>query len=276
MVDLRLVTKMQYSIDTINNSPFRKTRGIKSIYIFLSPQLLFSDKIYLLPHYAVAVTVMVSLTVSFSVVVAVTVKIWLGGMGVMMRGPSDVVEDEDGEEGVGSGAGGGSSDDADGVVVGVASGVDAGASGEDGDGGGDGSCEGSRVEVVDVDGCAEGSGVGVVDGDGCAGGSTGGVEEEAGCADVELSGEGGEELLGAAGGVGAADAEVASDAEEAFEELGTTGSGTADVAGTWGASLGASVAMTVVNDVTITTGGTCKDSDGTARAAELATGGTAS
>jgi hypothetical protein len=56
-------------------------------------------------RYAVTVTltVAVSVTVSFSVAVTVTVKIWLGAIGVMMRGPSDVGE---GAAGGGDGAGG--------------------------------------------------------------------------------------------------------------------------------------------------------------------------
>lgn len=44
------------------------------------------------------VTVAVSVTVSFSVAVTVTVKIWLSGIGVMTKGPSEV------EDGVGAGA----------------------------------------------------------------------------------------------------------------------------------------------------------------------------
>lgn len=178
-----------------------------------------------------AVTVTVSLIVSFSVFVAVsvTVNTWLGGMGVMMSGPSEVVvEEEIEEEGVGSGGGGGDGDDDDDDEVdealvgaggdGVTFDVDTGAVGEDG--------------AEDGVGCTEADAGGVVEEDGCTGGSGDGAKEEVGLANVELFGKEDEgELVGFAGGIGSADDEAVSEAEETADELDTTGSGTADVAG---------------------------------------------
>lgn len=175
-----------------------------------------------------AVTVTVSLTVSFSVLVAVsvTVNTWLGGIGVMMSGPSEVVDEEeeiDEEEGVGSGDGEGGNDDAEETLVGA-----------DGDGVtfdvDVGVCEGVGVE--DGVGVAEVDGGGVVEEDCCTGGPGGGAEEEVGLTSVELSGKDGEgELVGFVKGIDTASDEVVSEAEETTDELGTAGSGTTEVAG---------------------------------------------
>ena len=56
-----------------------------------------------------AVTVAVTVTVSFSVTVSVTVNIWLGGIGVMIKGPSEVNDDAEGS-GTGSTDVGGGAD----------------------------------------------------------------------------------------------------------------------------------------------------------------------
>ncbi|KAA8626565.1 hypothetical protein PtrV1_02245 [Pyrenophora tritici-repentis] len=98
--------------------------------------------------------------------------------------------------------------------------------------------------------CMELSGVGVVVASAVDEGATGGVDVGSRVADAED---------GAAGGVGS---EALRDglvyADDGAAELGTTGAGAADAAGTSGVGDG----ITVVNDVTIITGGICSDADG--------------
>ncbi|KAI4942053.1 hypothetical protein J4E91_010441 [Alternaria rosae] len=177
----------------------------------------------------------------------------------MISGPSDVVD-----EGAGSGCG----DAEDGISVGAGAGgfgtasdVDAVADAETAGGG----------AIEEEDGCAEDSGGSSMegeDGDGCAeleeaGGILIATEDDsvdvgAGTSDVKDDGAG-------SVGVGSAtpEDELASTEDEAAE-LGMTGSGTAEETGISGARLGsgAAVGMTVVYDVTITTGGTWRDADG--------------
>ena len=178
---------------------------------------------------------------------------------MIISGPSDVVD-----EGTGSGCGGPD----DGISVGTGAGgvgtvsdVDAVADAETSGGG----------AIDDEDGCAEDSGGGAMEGeedDGCAelegaGGMLGATEDDsvsvgAGMSDVKDDGAG-------SLGVGSAtpDDGLASIEDEAAE-LGMTGSGTMEETGISGAPLGCGVAvgMTVVYDVTITTGGTWRDADG--------------
>jgi hypothetical protein len=172
----------------------------------------------------------------------------------MISGPSDVVDE---------GAGSGSDDVEDGISVdfggvGTASDVDAVTSG------------GGAIEEEE-EGCDEASGGGTMDdGDGDGDGSTElstaldvvGVTEDdvdavgvgAGISDIEDDGAG-------AVGVGSATSEdeLAVEDDEAIE-LGTTGSGIAEDIVTsevvLGSKVGVGVGMTVVYDVTITTGGT--------------------
>lgn len=166
----------------------------------------------------------------------------------MMSGPSDVDVVVEEEEDVGSGGGA----DVGEALVGVgedgaAFDVGAGASGIDevGDG----------VGFSDVSDGGGGGGTAVEEGDGAGAGTV----DEVGWAWAEVCGEEEAEL----GGAGAGGGEVGLGAEEMAEELGATGSGAAEVAGTSGAVLGCAEAMTVVKDVMMTTGGICKDCDGT-------------
>ena len=145
--------------------------------------------------------------------------------------------------------------------VGTASDVDAVADAETAGGG----------AIEDEEGCTEDSGGGAIegeDGDDCAelpeaGGMLGATEDDgvsvgAGMSDVKDDGAG---SLGV--GTATPEEELASIEDEAAE-LGMTGSGTAEETGISGAPLGCGVAvgMTVVYDVTITTGGTWRDADG--------------
>ena len=177
----------------------------------------------------------------------------------MISGPSDVVD-----EGTGSGCGGpddGISVGAGAGGVGTASDVDAVADAETAGGG----------AMEDGDGCAEDSGGGAIDEGadvGCAelegaGGMLGAEEDDsvgvgAGISDVKDDGAG---LVGV--GIATSEDEAAS-VEDKATELDMTGSGTAEETGISGAPLGCGVAvgMTVVYDVTITTGGTWRDADG--------------
>ena len=175
----------------------------------------------------------------------------------MISGPSDVVDE-------GTASGGGCADDGNSVGaggVGTASDVEAVADAETSGGG----------AIEDEEGCTEDSGGVAMD-----------VEADVGCA--ELEGAGG--MLGAteddgvsvgaemsdvnddgAGSVGvgiATSEDEAASVEDKATELDMTGSGTAEETGISGAPLGCGVAvgMTVVYDVTITTGGTWRDADG--------------
>jgi len=174
----------------------------------------------------------------------------------MINGPSDVADEGtgsgcgDAEDGISVGAGG----------VGTASDVDAVADAETSGGG-----------AMDEEGCTEDSGGGAIDeyaGDGWAelegaGGMLGVAEEDsvgvgAGISDVKDDGTGSVSV-----GTATSEDETAS-VEDKATELDMTGSGTAEEMDISGAPLGSGVAvgMTVVYDVTITTGGTWRDADG--------------
>jgi hypothetical protein len=232
------------------------------------------------PHYAVTVTVLVSFTVSFSVAVTVTVKIWLGGMGVMISGPSAVEEGtgaDSGEEGsgapVGTGisavseVGSGAGDEA-GGASGVEEGTGSGAGGEEekasvGAGGpGTSDVEGEASGTEEEVGCTGVSGGGSIEEDGCVetwgisvvildGDSAGGADGT-GISDVE------DETTGGVGiGSATCDEETIAYVEDG---IGSSGSGTADETGT-SVGSGTGAGVTVVNDVMITTGGTCKEGE---------------
>ncbi|KAI4931568.1 hypothetical protein J4E85_004162 [Alternaria conjuncta] len=175
----------------------------------------------------------------------------------MINGPSDVVD-----EGTGSGCGG--ADDGISVGaggVGTASDVDAVADAETAGGG----------AIEDEEDCAEDSCGGAIegeDGDGCAelegaGGMLGAAEDDSvgvGTGNFDVKDDGAGSV-----GVGIATSEdEAASVEDKATELDMTGSGTAEETGISGAPLGCGVAvgMTVVYDVTITTGGTWRDADG--------------
>jgi hypothetical protein len=97
--------------------------------------------------------------------------------------------------------------------------------------------------------------------------------------DVELGSTTSDVEDDAAGGTGAttADDDGLAELDDTAAELGTTGSGDVDVmTGTSGASLGSGVGITVVKDVMMTTGGTCRDSDGEAWTGKFVLDGTGS
>ncbi|KAI4667341.1 uncharacterized protein J4E79_002027 [Alternaria viburni] len=177
----------------------------------------------------------------------------------MISGPSDVVDE-------GTGSGGGGADDGISVGtgaggVGTASDVDAVADADTAGGG----------AIEDEEGCTEDSGGDAMEeegDDGCAelegaGGMLGAAEDDSvgvgtGISDVK------DDSAGSLGvGSATSEDELASTEDEAAE-LGMTGSGAAEETGISGAPLGCGVAvgMTVVYDVTITTGGTWRDADG--------------
>jgi len=204
----------------------------------------------------------------------------------MISGPSEV-DDEEGfgdgdgveETVVGAGEGGGwgvvdaDADAEDEGAGGGAIGVEgfAEASGEGGGGNAEeeeeGCAETAGGDAMDEDGatCAELSDmvdvvVGAVDD-----GATGGDDVGYGVADAED---------GAAGGVGAGSATLEDGlvyADEEAEELGATGTGAAEEVGTSCVGTDDGNGMTVVNDVTITTGGICNGADGetTARVSDV-------
>ena len=169
----------------------------------------------------------------------------------MINGPSDVVDEDtgsgsgDAEDGISVGAGG----------VGTASDVDAVTSGggavEDEREGCEEASGSDTTDEEDVVGCAELSGalevVGVME-DAIAGG----VGEGAGISDIE------DDSAGAVGVGSATSEEELAIEDDGAIELERTGSGIAEETGVSGAWLGCGVGvgMTVVYDVTITTGGT--------------------
>jgi hypothetical protein len=171
----------------------------------------------------------------------------------MISGPSDVVD-----EGTGSGC-----DDADdGIPVGAgAGGVDTASDVE---------ADVSGGAAIDEEGRAEASGGGAIeeDGDGCTELSGApdilGVTEDDDMSVVAGTPELEDDGAGSVGvGVAACEDEVAS-VDDDVAELDSTGSGIAEETGISEAPLGSGVVvgMTVVYDVTITTGGTWRDADG--------------
>jgi hypothetical protein len=171
----------------------------------------------------------------------------------MISGPSEVVD-----EGTGSGCG----DADDGMPVGAgAGGVDTASDVE---------ADASGGAAIDEEGCAEASGGGPVkeDGDGCTELSGApdilGATEDDDMSVVAGTSELRDDGAGSVGvGIAASEDGVAS-ADDNAAELDRTGSGMAEEIGSPGAPLGSDVAvgMTVVYDVTITTGGTWRDADG--------------
>jgi len=187
----------------------------------------------------------------------------------MISGPSEV----DDEEGIGNG------DEVEETLVGVvdadadADVEDEGAAGggaigvegfvEASGGGGDGDTEEGCAETaggnpMDEDGatCAELSDMVDVVVDAVDDGATGGDDVGYGVAGAED---------GAAGGVGAGSTTLEDGlvyADDKAEELGATGAGAAEEVGTSGVGTSDGDGMTVVNDVTITTGGICNGADG--------------